>query len=513
METKNSMTKSERTGMALLNRKFKKGSIMKSSMKSRGLKFLTILVFVMAACAIAVAENGSEDAEKKGNEQAEKKEVLTTLEQRMQKRVDKLEFRETPIDDVIRIIAAQADLNVIKDPKVTGNVTATLTNVPLAEALSNILAAHGYGYVVDKNIIRIAPVGEIAEEAERLVSKIYRITYADVTGVAEALDKFRSKDGIVSFDKGSSNIIVTDTESKIRAIDTFIEEIDRITDQIMVEARIYDITCQDKLDLGVEWVAGRNTTFAAGAIGTNPTAGSRNPYIVSGSSAPINKTAATTDGFLRFGLLNESIDLDMQLRAEQENTDAKLLANPRILVLDNETAFFDIVTEQPYIERTITGATIVETVKFKEVGVKLQVTPHITRDGMMRLHIAPEFGVLVARVQAGSSNVPVVNTRKVNTTALIKDGQTVVIGGLRKKAVSKQINKIPLLGDLPLLGGLFRFEGEDTAITELVVFITPRIIKQQVLSETEKRALEATEFSTPRPSDTRAEKKAGESEE
>jgi len=509
------MTKPERTGMALLNRKFKKGSIMKSSMKSRGLKFLTILVFVMAACAIAVAENGSEDTEKKGNEQAEKKEVLTTLEQRMQKRVDKLEFRETPIDDVIRIIAAQADLNVIKDPKVTGNVTATLTNVPLAEALSNILAAHGYSYVVDKNIIRIAPVNEIAQEAERLVSKIYRITYADVTGVAEALDKFRSKDGIVSFDKGSSNIIVTDTESKIRAIDTFIEEIDRITSQIMVEARIYDITCRDKFDLGVQWYAGRRTDATLSeTVGTNPTSGPRNPFVTSGFvGAQAGKTADTTIGGLRLGWLNASVDIDLLLRAEQENTDAKLLANPRILVLDNETALFDIVTEQPYIERTITGATIVETVKFKEVGVKLQVTPHITRDGMIRLHIAPEFGVLVTRVLAGSSNVPVVDTRKVNTIALIKDGQTVVIGGLRKKDVSKQINKIPLLGDLPLLGGLFRFEGEDTAVTELVVFITPHIIEQQVLSETEKRALEATEFSAPQPSDTRAEKKAEESEE
>jgi type IV pilus assembly protein PilQ len=477
------------------------------------LKFLALFAFVCLTCAIAVAESGNEGSEKKGIEEAEEKEVLTSLEQRMQKRIPKLEFSDTAIGDVIRIIADQADLNVIKSPAVTGNVTATLADVPLGEALSNILASHGFGYVVDKNIIRIAPVDELTEETERVVSKIYRITYADVTEVAEALDKFKSQDGMVSFNKGTSNIIITDTESKIRAVDTFIEQIDRITAQVLVEARIYDITCRDKLDLGIEWVAGRNTTFAAGAIGTNPTAGETDPFIVSGSSAATNKTADTTQGFLRFGLLNESIDIDVQLRAEQENTDAKLLANPRILVLDNETALFDIVTEQPYIERTITGATIVETVKFKEVGVKLQVTPHLTRDGMLRLHIAPEFGVLVTRVLAGSSNVPVVDTRKVNTIALIKDGQTVVIGGLRKKDVSKQVNKIPLLGDLPLLGGLFRFEGEDTAVTELVVFITTRIIKQQILSETEARAFEATEFGTPQPSNTRAEKKAEESEE
>ena len=273
---------------------------------------------------------------------------------------------------------------------------------------------------------------------------------------------------------------------------------------------------------------GRNTTFAAGPIGTNPTAGSRDPFTTGGFSAPTGKTAATTQGFFRFGLLDQNIDLDMQLRAEQENinpvrnlrsfcnvfgsctisngVNAKLLANPRILVLDNETALFDIVTEHPYVERTITEGTVTETVKFKEVGVKLEVTPHITREGMVRLHIIPEFGVFVERVTVATSDVPVVDTRKVNTIALVKDGQTVVIGGLRKKNASKEVNKIPFLGDLPLLGVLFRFEGEDTAVTELLVFITPRIIEQEpVMSENEQNAYEETEFSGPEPVETKAE--------
>ncbi|MHC4658877.1 MAG: secretin N-terminal domain-containing protein [Planctomycetota bacterium] len=482
---------------------------MRTPTKSRWSKLLMILALVMAACAIAAAENGNEAAGMEGSEDAGQKEVLTSLEQRMQKRIPKLEFSETNIDEVIRAIADQAGLNVIKSPRVTGVVTATLTDVPLGEALSNILAAHGFGYVVDKNIIRIAAADELTEEAERIISKIYRITYADVTEVAEALDKFKSQDGIVSFNKGTSNIIITDTESKVKAIDTFIEQIDRITSQILVEVRIYDITSRDKFDLGVAWDAGRNTTYTSG----EPTAGKTNPFIVGGFEGPTAKTSATTIGLLRWGLLNESIDLDMQLRAEEEITDAKLLANPRIMVLDNETALFDIVTEHPYVERTITGNTVTETVKFKDVGVKLQVTPHLTRDGMLRLHIMPEFGVFVERVTIATSNVPVVDTRKVNTIALVKDGQTVVLGGMRKKDVSKVTNKVPLLGDLPLLGGLFRFEGEDTSITELVVFITPQIVKQHVMSETEKLALEATEFSGPSPDPTRAEKKAEESEE
>jgi type II secretory pathway component GspD/PulD (secretin) len=237
-----------------------------------------------------------------------------------------------------------------------------------------------------------------------------------------------------------------------------------------------------------------------------------NPAIMGGfTGSGAGKTDSTTLGYLNLGLLTNSINIDALLKAEEEITEAKLLANPRILVLDNEQATFDIVTEHPYVERTISGDTITETVKFKEVGIKLVVTPHVTRDGMVRLHILPEFGVRVGQVMVSSNNVPIVDTRKVNTIALVRDGQTVVLGGMRKKAIRKQTNKIPLLGDIPILGGLFRFEGEDTAVTELIVFITPRIVPQEpVLSLDEHLALEETKFSMPKSSSTKAEKKIAE---
>jgi type IV pilus assembly protein PilQ len=120
--------------------------------------------------------------------------------------------------------------------------------------------------------------------------------------------------------------------------------------------------------------------------------------------------------------------------------------------------------------------------------------------------LEPEFSVLVTRVQVSSSDVPVVDTRKVKTVALVRDGQAVVLGGLRKKETSQQINKVPMLGDIPILGQLFRFEGEATVNTELVVFITPRIITEPVLTETEMEALNVTKFGGPKPVPTRAEK-------
>jgi type IV pilus assembly protein PilQ len=461
---------------------FGKGTVMRSFMKPKTLGLLAIVTFIMAVCTIAIAQD-----EVEGEAQ---KEVLTTLEQRMLKKIS-------------------IDLDIVKSPKVTGNVTATLTNVPLEEALDNILAAHGYGYVTGKNMIRIAPVEEITDKAERLDSKIYHITYADVKEVEKALKKFVSKRGSLSSSPGTSHVIVTDTETNIKAINTFIEEIDRITPQVLIEVRVYDITSKDRLDLGVEWQAGRNTTIGDD-LGSNPTAGKTEPFVLGAFEGGTEKTEATTQGLLRWGLFNEHVDLDVRIRAEQENIDAKLLANPRILVLDNETALFDVITEHPYVERTIQQGITTETVKFKEVGVKVEVTPHVTREGMLRLHIMPEFGVKVGDVTIESSDVPIVDTRKLDTKALVKDNQTVVLSGLRKKEVAKQGNKIPLLGDIPLLGALFRFEGEDTVVNELVVFITPRIVIKPDLSEDEERAYGMTDFKIPEVGFTRAEEKASE---
>jgi len=210
---------------------------------------------------------------------------------------------------------------------------------------------------------------------------------------------------------------------------------------------------------------------------------------------------------LRLGWLNSGIDIDVLLRAQKQNITAKLLANPRILVLDNEDAIFDIVREIPYKENTnVAGVGASETILFKPVGVKLKVKPHLTRDGMLRLDIKPEFSVVVTTDKA--TNTPTVDKRDVQTIVLVKDGQTVVLGGLRKKDVTKQINKIPLLGDLPLVGMAFRFEGEDTTTSEIIVFITPRVIESSILTGTEENAYKATEFPLLKGPDSRAEKDA-----
>jgi type IV pilus assembly protein PilQ len=476
--------------------------------------YFMIICTLLCSCISAVAEECYEHSPDK--------KVLTDLERRMQKIVC-IDVNEVPIGTVIRQLAEQVDVDLIMSPKVTGNVTVSLSRVSLEEALRCILDVHEAGIIVGENVIRVLPRNEMPQIAERLVTQTFEITYADVAQVVKALEKFKSPQGSVSSIEGTSHIIVTDTESKVRDIANLLATIDKVTPQVLVEVRIYDITSKDNLDLGVDWYAGRRTNTDESGFPINDDIvvqhggedtylkSSTDPSLSAAFSAGTNKTEDSTSAYLRFGLLNKYVDAEAMIRAEKENIDAKLLANPRILVIDNEEATFDIVTEYPYVERTITAGSTTETVKFKNVGVKLVVTPHVAGDDMLRLNISPEFGVVVSRVQVASSNVPVVDTRKVNTTALIKDGQAVVLGGLRKKETSKQINKVPVLGDVPILGRLFRFEGESTANTELVVFITPHIIKQPEMDQSEQNAFDATKFKGPEPALTRAEKAAEQS--
>ncbi len=454
-----------------------------------------------------------------GNQlEVEETQVLTPVEQKMQKLVS-IDFRNTPMEDVIRMLAAQADIDIVKSPNVVGNVTATLTNVPLGEALRNILAAHGYTYVADQSMLRVVTKAEVADVQEALVNKVYQITYADVREVENALKKFLSPRGSISSNAGTNNLIVTDTESKIRAIDTFIVEVDRMTQQVLVEARIYDITATDNFDLGIRWLVGTNTTFGSG-LGT---AGGKqtSPFVTSefDSAAAAAKTDLTTGNF-SFGWLTSKVNIDVLLQAEKEIIDAKLLANPRVLVLDNETALIKIISEVPYQQLNQgLGVQAFGTVEFKEVGVTLKVTPHVTRDDIIRLKLEPEFSVQTGSQSPGISggqtdilDVPVIDSRKADTTLLVKDGQTVVLGGLRQKKANKTTTKIPLLGDLPCAGWLFRFNGETTIMSEVVVFVTPRLIKQPLVTgdmdSCEKKAHEATKFGIREPRTTDAENAA-----
>jgi type II secretory pathway component GspD/PulD (secretin) len=525
--------------------------VMKSSFRTWVLMFLIMSLFVppLTFAADPTADGDRVDAVK-------------TAQERLQTRIT-YACTDKPIDDVLMDLADVAGIAIVKSPKVTGNVTARVTNKPLAEAMTNILAAHDFTYVATEHMIRVVPISEVTLAKEELVSKIYRITYADANEVATALAGFVSDKGRVGLNKGTSHIVVTDTEYKIKAVDKFVEELDRETPLVEIEVRIYDITTKEGFELDKNWHLGRNaplrtidrtktnidsdspstlttttqtterrdesggsseykigsypeSRFPSGSMTTSTTnTGMRDDAGLTTTVTELPKTTYTDTktesyvtrrrkpfvgssfdrvggGSLSFSLLNDAVDLELALNVLKTQVESKLLANPRVLVVDNETANFEIARELPYTELSQTGRDLpIRSTRYRKVGVSLQVTPRVTRDAMLRVHITPEFSILVSQDELG---VPTIDTRKADTIALVKDGQTVAIGGLRKKQTSKNIAKVPVLGDMPLLGGLFQSETESEEINELIVFITPRIYTKSDLAEAEMPAEMEREF-------------------
>ena len=451
---------------------------------------------------------------------------------------------DKPIEDVLDDLAREAKLSIVRSRQVTGPLTLQVVDVPLEEVLSNILAANGFTYVATPSMIRVVPLSEAAVLREEVVTEVYQITYADVAEVAAALQNFVSSQGRIAFNKGTSHIVITDTSDRVKAVGKFIEQLDRETKQVLVEVRIYDIITNDAFEIKPNWDIERNadtvTTDYSGSSKRSASSGAKSEAstdIDSSTNIPLDYVYATpvysnTDtstrndtwlsssiedsrtttkewererrkpvfggsfsrkkgGTISISLLNNAIDLDFVLTMLHSLEEAKLLANPRVMVLDNETALFETVREIPYTERITTAdtaGTITSTV-FKPVGVKLHVTPHIARDGMIRLKIEPEFGVVV---ELNDDGAPTIDTRRAVTTNIIKDGQTIVLGGLRKSEMRREVDKVPLLGDLPVLGFLFRAESESEITTELVVFITTTIIDSPSLSKAEQAQLDTT---------------------
>jgi type IV pilus assembly protein PilQ len=467
---------------------------------------LAAMIWTMGSILGASASLGAQpQGQTQSQAQSQAREI--PLRERLQKRIS-VDFRKTPLEDVIRIITEQADVGVVASPNVKGETTVKLTNVPLEEALRSILEVHGFDYVVGDNIVKILAHNEMPQVAEKQATQVFEITYADVNDVVKSLEKFKSETGSVSHIRGTSHVLVTDKESKIKDVGDFISQVDRITPQILVEARIYDITSKDNFDLGVQWQAGTRTNF--NAAGEPNIATHTNPFTTGKFNGTTSKSSSTNAG-LRFGWLTSNVDIDVLLKAQNEKINAKLLANPRVLVLNDQAATMKIVSEVPYqqlTESALVGS--IGTTAFREVGVELHVTAHLAaRDQMIRMHLKPVFSVVTGQVQvvgqSASYPQPIVDKRETDTTLLVKNGQTIVMGGLRKKEVTKQVNKVPLLGDLPLAGALFRFKGEQTVNSELIVFVTPWIIEQPVLSEKESQAYEETEFEGPQPTHTDAE--------
>lgn len=405
-----------------------------------------------------------------------------------------LDFAGADIRSVLRVFSETSGLNIIIDPKVQGTVDVALRDVPWDQALEIILRSAGLGYVIDGNVVRIAPINVLAaEETERrkladeqaLGGELDTITrtlsYATAKDLKPVIEKSGlTRRGQVQVDERTNTLIMRDLPPALQTMGQIIDTLDRAQPQVEIEARIVQTTRNFARQLGVQWgFSGRidptlgNTTPLAfpnqgsisGATGAIQT-GSVPSAVNLKTTAP-----ATSAVGLALGSVNGAFNLDVQLSALETQGKGRILSTPRVLAQNNFPALMMQGVEIPI--QTIANNTV--TVTFKPAALTLEVTPQITAAGTVILNVkvenaAPDYTKAI-------NNIPPINTQRANTQVLVKDADTIVIGGVYVSQEQTVNDRTPGLHRIPLLGWLFRRDVIDDQANELLIFITPRIIK------------------------------------
>jgi type IV pilus assembly protein PilQ len=413
-------------------------------------------------------------------------------------------FQDVPVRTVLQLIAEESNLNVVASDTVAGNVTLRLINVPWDQAMEIVLRAKQLDKRRDGNVIWVAPQKEIAdfekakadarialEDREALVTEYIPINYGNAEDIAKLLTEnsknsggggggaaatvkgFLSARGSVSFDSRTNTLLLIDIPKKIQEIRDLLATLDRPVDQVLIEARIVVATELFARELGVIFgVQDRVGTLPAAAAAGESTSDSG--FLV---GLPVDAAA----GILNLSILRSDISLDLELSALEEEGRGEVVSNPRVITANQREAIIRQGDEVGYLTiqpATTPGAVAQTTVEFKEVLLELKVTPTITQDGRVYLNLMvkkDEVSDLVVNPAGGF--VPQIARREVSTAVLIDNGQTVVVGGVYEFDNREDVRKVPFLGDLPVLGNLFKNKGRSTEKAELLIFVTPRILQ------------------------------------
>ncbi|MBK2094888.1 type IV pilus secretin PilQ family protein [Francisella philomiragia] len=401
-----------------------------------------------------------------------------------------ISFKDTPVQTVLQVLSEFAGLNLVVSSSVRGNVSIDLKNVPWNEVMNIVLVSKGLATKKMSSILYVATAAEIAAQEQlelqtkrslennaTLVTEFIPLNYTTaqaaqtvITSMAKQNGGIMSPRGSITSDARTNTLIVTDTEEKIPLIRNVINEIDIPNDQVLIEARIVEVSRTSGLELGFNYgVKGPNDIYNVGLnTFTNPVPqpGQQNPVVASTASL-----AYTLVGGLK---------LEMEIRALENESLANLVSSPHLVVTNNETAFIKDGKDVPYQQATASGAA---SVAFQEAVLELQVTPQIAPDGNIVMEVLVtknSVGASSGKTSTGEDLPPIINKREVTTKVMVKDGETVVIGGIYTKEQTETRNKIPFLGDIPYLGYLFSYTKIDDRDAELLIFITPKIIETKV---------------------------------
>jgi type IV pilus assembly protein PilQ len=414
-----------------------------------------------------------------------------------------IDLQDADLINVMRLFAEVANLNIILSPEVKGRVTVRMVNIPWDQAMDIILKMNGLGYVLEDNILRIASVGALTKEAEDemrskeakkkaedLITRIVPVNYAKAGEIEPTIKKSLSPRGETVTDTRTNTLIIKDIARNVDEVVSLIKLLDKPIAQIMIEARIVEASLTFSRSLGVQWGGSQKIDAAHGnptgvsfpnsvgitggpTMGATPS-GSGNFFVNMPSPAGAG-TGGGAIGFT-FGSISKSLNLDLILSALESTGEGKVISTPRVSALDNKEAKIEQGISIPFSTTSASGTQI----QFIDAKLSLIVTPHATPDNKIFMKIqatknAPDTSLL------GASGQPSIRKNEATTEILLADGETAVIGGILILNRGQSVTKVPFFGDLPLIGWLFKSKTTTEDKTELIIFITPRVVRQEVI--------------------------------
>ena len=425
------------------------------------------------------------------------------------RRIQDLDVRELDIRDFLRFLAEAAGVNIVIDNDVSGSVTLRLRNVPWDEALDVVLRANSLGMVREGHVIRVAKQATLDSELQAtlerrealrvpasLETRLIPVNYATAGELSPRAQELLTDRGSISVDERTNVIIVTDERQVIDQVEELVRSLDTQTPQVLIEARIVEASSTYSRQLGIQWGGDFMSSSATGnptglvfpsSIGlaggatdqqtpmmglTSVRGGQANPNFAVNLPAAVGTGTGGALG-MTLGSVGNNVNLAIRLSAAEESGTLRIISSPRILTLDNRQATIQQGTMIPYSQVSAQG---VQTA-FQEAKLELQVTPHVTSDGgvLMKIKITrnePDFG------NTGARGDPTILKREAQTELLVMDGHTAVIGGIYTRNTGVSYSQIPVLGDIPFLGWLFKSRDDTDRRSELLIFITPRIVNR-----------------------------------
>lgn len=398
-----------------------------------------------------------------------------------------MSLKDADVVETLRSFAEISGLNIVVQPEVSGQVTVELHEVPWDQALDQILRINQLGYEVEGNIMRVAPLSMLRQEAQErqelaaaqalsipLETVMKRLSYTSARNIASILQRggtggILSQRGSVIVDDRTNTLIISELPDYMDTVLSIINNLDEPEPQVMIEARIIETTKRFSRELGISWgfdmTAGPATGNTTGIeFPNNFDAGGSVNLGTAGQNALLN---------LRFGNVLNTFQLDAVLNAAEEDGLVNILSTPKVATLNNHQATIQSGLQVPI--QTVANNTV--TVQFVNATLELQVTPQITADGTVLMDIAiQKREVQTAFLVPGATNAPIA-TKEATTQVMVRDGGTAVIGGIYEVSTDQAENRVPGLSNIPILGHLFRNRQRTDENEELLIFITPRVIR------------------------------------